>query len=116
VAVSFDREGMSIGAEQPRPDGTWSYASLSYPELAHLLAAADTRVTRRGDPPPDLPIYRDYVPPSGQQPTRRLAGVLRVSDDRAHPEADEDLSVHCLAACCRTPSPDAWDDAHLPGF
>lgn len=85
VEATFYPDGVSLYGQESLPDGGYPSAMISYDDLAHIIASADTSVRGRGDPPPAMTVYEDVEGSSSvasSLPTRRTAGRLRVIDEQ----------------------------------
>jgi hypothetical protein len=98
VEAIFYPDGVSLYGQEPLPEGGYPSAMISYDELAHIIAEADTSVRGRGDPPPAMTVYEDVEGGSSfgsSLPGRRVAGRLRVIEERetdfTFEEAEEEL-------------------------
>ena len=85
VEVTCFEDGLDLYGVKEQRDGSHPWESLSYEEIAHLIAARDTTVRTRRDPPPAMPMYTEAMagrttaaPPAGVQLTRRYAGRLHM--------------------------------------
>lgn len=98
VEATFYPDGVSVYGQDPLLDGGHPSAVISYDELAHIIAQADTSVRGSGDPSPAMTVYEDVEGGSSFASSlsgRRIAGRLRVIEERetdfAFEEAEEDV-------------------------